>query len=218
MADETEVTEQAQTIEQIAAEYNLSQESQAPKPEPHTMKTEPQPNYSAPAQVPDPVTDTDGFRQWTEAQNRQNAELQSSLNQTLGELNAERQRVAAEAEEKELNALVNDVATQLDGVPDKMVKYALADRYNSDPAFKAILDNRAKAPAAMKKAIAAILPDLRKDFSIKADPQIAENQRAMSEGTRGTNAPQSRSDPARELLDMNSAEFGNAWERIKAGG
>ena len=211
MADETETASEPATIDSIAAEYNLMPETQ-------TQQTEPSP----PAQQVAPqalVTDSDGLNKWAAEQTQQTADLRTTLDNTVNALNAEKQHLSAQREEQELNALIGDVSKQLDGVPDKMVKYALADRYNSDPAFKAILDNRGKAPKALERAIEALVPDLRSTFAIKADPQIAENQRAMSEGTRGSSStPANANSKDRELLDMNSSEFQNSWEMIKAGG
>jgi hypothetical protein len=211
MADEQTASEEPVSIESIAAEYNLSQESQPP------IVGEPQ--VAQPPSTPVPVTESDGLNRWAQEQTQQTADLRNTLHSTVAELNAEKQYLAAQREEQELNTLVKGVAEKLEGVPDKMVKYALADRYNSDEAFKTIFDNRKKSPQALEKALNVLMPELRKDFAIKSDPQIAENQRAMSEGTRGTHSPASDpQDQTAALLNMNSSEFMMNWEKIKAGG
>lgn len=207
---ETEQVTETPSIEAIAAEYKIGEEAPAPTPDPQPQKVEVSP-------APDPTTDPEGYSKWLVANNQQNAELRTSLNQTLEQLNAERQRVAQEREEQELNALVDQVHKEIgEDVSRNLVKYALADRYNSNGAFKAIIENRHKAPEALTKAVQAILPELRKDFSIKADPQIAENQKAMSEGTRGSSAP-SDDDSDLKMLRLGEVEFGQQWERIKQG-
>lgn len=205
MPDETETP----TIESIAAEYKFGEESP-------TSSSDPQPPKAEAPPAPDPTTDPEGYSKWLVANNQQNAELRTSLDQTLQELNAEKARIAQEREEQELNALVDKVHKELGEVPRNLVKYALADKYNSNEAFKTIIENRHKAPQALDKAIQALLPEMRKDFSIKADPQIAENQRAMSEGTRGSSAP-SEDDPDLKLLRADETTFSQQWERIKHG-
>jgi len=206
----TETTE-APTIESIAAEYNLVQESPTPQPVLQSTEVEAGPR-------PDPVTDPDGFGRWLDQQTQQNAVMRKSLNQTLGELNAQKAREASAREEQELNALVDTVHKGLDeGVSKNHVKYALADRYNSNKAFKAILDNRNASPEAVTKAINAILPELRREFSIKADPQIAENQRAMSDSTSGSVPRNTTDDRDQSMIRQPQAEFEREWQRLKGG-
>lgn len=207
---ETETTQETETpsIEAIAAEFRLGEESPTPPSETAKSQEAPPP--------PDPVQDPDGYGKWLVANNQQNAELRTSLDQTLSELNAEKARLSQQREEQELNALVDKVHKEIGDVPRNLVKYALADKYNSNEAFKAIIENRGKAPQALDKAIQALLPELRKDFAIKPDPQIAENQRAMSEGTRGSSAP-SEDDADLKLLRSDETTFSHAWERIKHG-
>lgn len=155
----------------------------------------------------------------------QDANLQDTLSQVnsaLSELNAERERVAREREEQELNALVDKIHKGLagdspDSVPKKLVKYALADRYNSDESFKTIVDGRDKSPEALEKAVESLIPEFRKDFAVKADPQIAEDQRAMSEGTRGSSSPSQEEDRDLALLRADQSRFAHEWEKIKRG-
>lgn len=216
MSDEntTESTEtEVQSIEQIAAEFKLTGETETQKTQPQQVVQE---TTAEPA--PDPVTDPERFRTWLDGQNKRFAELQTSQTQTLTDLQSERDQLRSKREESELNALVDKIHGEMDGVPKKLVKYALADRYNNDPAFKAILDNREKAPQALEKAIGAVVPDFKKDFAIKADPQIAEDQRAMSDGmNRSSTQTTSADDGDMKMLRMPPAEFDQTWERIKTG-
>jgi len=206
-------TTETPSIEAIAAEYKLSEPQEpasTPDPQP--------PKAAAVTTVPDPVTDTDGYKAWARQQAEQVAELRTTLQQTQDQRAAESQQLQAQQEEQEINALVDKVHGEIGGVPKKLVKYALADRYASDPAFKAIFDGRAKTPQALEKAIHALVPEFRKEFAVKADPQIAENQRAMSDGTRGSNSPRSDADSKDlEMLRSDPSSFEQYWHKLKAG-
>ena len=214
MAEEENAPQvEAPTVESIAAEYNLGNQA----PEPPTPQPAP---VAAPIAVPDPVTDAAGFQAWLGQQAQQTAEMQRTLNDSMSKDQARQEAEQRNRDEQELNALVDKVHGEIgDGVSKNLVKYALADRYNSNPAFKAILDNRNVAPEAMDKALGAIMPELRSEFSIKADPQIAENQRAMSESTSSSRQPQSVPTDERDvgLMRQPQAEFEHNWEKLKNG-
>ena len=204
----TEAPQEALSIESIAAEFNLNE--QAP-PQP---KAEPQESKAPVADVPEDLTDPETLRKYLQSQAQQNAELRTSAQQ----LQAERERLAREQEGQEINTLVDKLSQEVGDVPKKLLRYALADRYESDDAFRRIFDGRKQTPQALEKAIKALVPEFRKEFSIKADPQIAETQRAMNEGTRGSSAPRSDEDAldARMLKAPNS-EFDVMWRKLKGG-
>ncbi len=218
MADQADTTVSTETpsIEAIAAEFNLTQETtpaQDPTPQP---ATKPAP---AATPAPDPVTNPDDFKAWLSTQTQQTAELQTNLSDTLKDIASEKQRLAAQREEQETNALVDKLHGEIGGdVAKSYVKYALVDRYQTDAAFKAIWDNRGTSPQALERAQAALVSDLKDQFRIKADPQIAENQRAMSDGTSGSST--TTVDPDSKdlsLLRAPQAEFEQNWEKIKMG-
>lgn len=201
------------SIEDIAKEFNVGADEQTPP----AQSTQPQSTPDTPLpDVPD-ISDGDAFKQWAANQAQQTAALRKQLESTASELHAERQRVARDADEREIQTLVSKVADKLDGANSKFVKYALADKYNEDANFRAIFDARHSKPAALEKAIDAIVPEIRKELGVMADPQLAENQRAMSEAASGKSTPSREPEADQKFRKLDNAAFQTEWRKILSG-
>lgn len=201
MADpENETQETTQSLEEIATEFNVGNQTQTEQSTP-----QPSPNY-----MPDPVTQPDEFRQFQANSMAEITRQNQQLNQRLTQFETER---AQTAEKAELEGLVDKMAPNFEGVPKPYLKYALADHYEQNPIFAKIWDNRSQNPQALEKAITAITPEIQKQLAIQPNAQLEENQRALEQSTKSTTA---EPNPNQDVMNLNNAEFGQEWERLKS--
>lgn len=207
------------TLESVYAEFNIEGE-QKPPAKSEAPASAPATTPAAPPKLPDPVSDPDGFSAWQVQQLQSQNALQKQVQDAMHTIRSQEEMAQAAANERELSAIVDQVHKQLDGVPHKIVKYALADRYDTDARFRAIIDGRKANPAALNKALAAVAPEIARDLNVRADPQIAENQRALNEATASmtSRAPDADARAAQaKMLEMSGGEFDHSWNRILRG-
>ena len=86
-----------------------------------------------------------------------------------------------------------------------------------DKRFLTIWENRQRNPQAYEAALKAVAGKLGKTYSLRADPQIAENQRALRDATstKATTAPEQTTDE--KLGKLQGADFRRAMDDIKNG-
>jgi hypothetical protein len=124
--------------------------------------------------------------------------------------------------EGDIKAAVEVVGKQIEDADPLMVELYLEKRARENEGFKSIWDNRAKNPKALNKALGAITNELKGKFSIKADPQLAENQRAIQQSqqsSNSTNAPTYNNSIEESLGSAQSeSEWDRAWNDAVRGG
>lgn len=197
MTDPENETQETQSLEEIANEFVTETQTQ---PE----KSTPQPNY-----MPDPVTNPDEFRTYQDKTMADLTRQNQQLDERLTQFETEK---SVTAEKAELQGIVDKMAPDFEGVSKDFIRYALADKYEQDPIFAKIWNNRSQNPQALAKALTAITPDIQKTLAVQPNEQLEENQRAMEQSTNHTTATPEQH-PA---MKMNDAEFGNEWDRLKS--
>lgn len=207
---------ESSSLEQVYSEFNVEAEAQQFQPQVQQAPTQAQP---AMPMIPDPVLDPNGFKSWQAAQT---TEMQKKL---AGLENFQRQLLVQEInrrEVEEVKSLVAD-ANKVVGLPAEdadLIEFAYAKQVRSDPKFARIYAERAKNPAAWRAASKALNESLAKKYAVRADPQLAENQRAIKQAQQSmaTTKPQEGNSLEERLANKSGAAFDREWNAIVRGG
>lgn len=206
--------EQPQTIDDIATKFNVTETAQQFNAQPQQQPAPVQPRQ---VNIPDPALDVEGFKNWASQVDLSTQDVRQtlhSINERLSKADQERVR---NQEEADLKAAVSVLKDGVDGVDDETVEVYLGVKARKDPKLMTIWNQRSQKPEAWKAALNVLKQDMGKKFSVKSDPQLAENQRAMKV-SRDQMATTQRADPNEKWGSMKPAEFENEWNRLVHGG
>jgi hypothetical protein len=215
-------TEQPQetTLEDVYKTYNVEETAQSFSAKPEQQQTQAQPAQPVQDQnipIPDPTLDPTGYKNWETARYKDQQALRQALQGIAGEIQKERVARAQAKEEADIKRAVESVNQHLGDSkldPD-VVEISLGAEARRDPRFLKLWENREKNPKAFQEGIKAFAGKLSKKFSMRVDPQIAENQRALKEATstKATTAPEdSLTD---KLGKLTGAEFDRAMAQLR---
>jgi hypothetical protein len=218
---ETPSTTTETTLDDVYTKYNVEDSAStfgASKPEnqqaPQQLQ---QPAQDRNLSIPDPTLDPGGYKQWETARYQDHQVLRQALQSVAGKLNQYEQAQKKQAEEAEIGKAVEFVNDSLgDSKLDKdVVEISLGAEARRDPRFLALWENRHKNPKALQEGLKAFSNKLAKKFSMRADPQIAENQRALKEAT-STKATGTAEESATDKLGkLQGADFDRAMSAIR---
>lgn len=210
MSDET--TTQAKPEDTIEQLYQQAVADIAPQ----TPAAEPQ-SQQAPETLPDALTDSDAH----------NKAVVHQINALKQELMADRQerqkrdvKLQEDANRRDFQDAVNRLVEKAN-VPEAQKELAagyLLQKATTSKALQGLWQGRGDKPEAFSKAIDALVPALQDALSIKLDPQIAENQRALDDAMKsqttssGTPPEESHED---KILKMDKGQFEAEWRKIK---
>jgi len=206
MTDENNTPEPTeQTLDDVYNEFNVE-----PQPTPAPSVNE----QSSPQIMPDPITDLEGFSKY---QVERNSKLEQQINDLSNQFQQTNNQALKAQEEQDLQKIITDLSPKMEGVNPKMIKYALADKYNSDPKFASLWDGRTQNPSALNKALAAITPDLQKEFSIKVDSQVEADQRALDQATNSMTSSTDEVSESAKALGLGGNEFDAYMQKVMSG-
>lgn len=194
------------SLDDVYKQYNVEEVAQ-------TFNASPAPKPPAqPVNVPDPALDLDGFKRWAGQVQSSDEELKTTLfsvNERLQKWEQERIRTQEEAD---LKAAVTKLKAKVD-VEEDFLEVALAHKARKDPKFLRLWETRSQNPKAWDAALAAVSNEFAGKFSIRQDPQLAENQRAIktSQQQMATTPKQS---PDEKWSNLGPKEFEQEWERL----
>jgi hypothetical protein len=223
---ETPSTTTEATLDDVYTKYNVEESAStfgASKPEQQQQpQFQPQQNFQQPAQdrsisVPDPTLDPAGHKQWETARYQDQQTLRQALHSVAGKLNQYEQAQRKQAEEAEIGKAVEFVNSSLGDAkldPD-VVEISLGAEARRDPRFLALWENRQKNPKALQEGLKAFSNKLAKKFSMRVDPQIAENQRALKEATSTKATGTAEESLTDKLGKLHGAEFDRAMSAIR---
>lgn len=200
MTDETTTeTSEGMSLEDVYQKYDIQPKEETPPPQSDT--------YDAPA------SDTDQPHLATEIQ-----KLQKTIAQQQRQIDEAEQRRLREQESHDLDQAVDYVRKQVKPAnkeQEKLIKYAMAEKYESDKKFAAAWDNREKDPRAFSAVLEAAIPDFREAFKIKDVDQIAANQLALDNAVKGSGQEAFSTGSAHQkLLEMSDGDFEREWNRM----
>jgi hypothetical protein len=208
---------QETTLEDVYKTYNVEETAQEFKAQPQQQQQpQPQQPQAQPVQegnipIPDPTLDPEGHKAWTTARYRDQLALRQALTQIAGKLNQQEQAARQKEEEADIKGAVEQVNKHLGDSkldPD-VVEISLGAEARRDPRFLNLWNNRAKNPKAFQEGVKAFANKLGKKFSMRVDPQIAENQRALKEAT----STKATTAPAESETDALGKLTGHAFDR-----
>jgi hypothetical protein len=176
MNEETQTQPQSEpSLDDVYKQFNVQEAAES-----FTAKPQAQPApQQQPAVIPDPALDIDGFKTWARQQSSADSELRQTLTQVNERLSGYEQERQRTREEADLHKAVSVLKEKVPGADDEFLEIALAHKARKDPKLLSIWENRAKNPQALEAALKAVGNEFASKFSLKADPQLAENTRAM---------------------------------------
>lgn len=185
-----QVTEAAptQTLEDVYKQFNVDDAAQQFTAQP--VQNTPTQNYAPTPQqtpntfIPDPISDPDGYRQFMQASQQQN----SALGHTINTLNAKMSQMEKERQQQQIDVDIGKAVAKVNSkvkADPLMIELALEKKAREDVRFMKLWDNRYKNPKAYDAALDAISNELQGKFTVRTDPQLTENQRALKASQRG---------------------------------
>ena len=203
------------TLDDVISEFNID-----PDPKP-TVTAEPKTVEFATPEIVDPL-DAEQWSNYQSQQSQNQAALQGQLQDLNSKLTQYEQDKMQALVDADIKAAVDSVSKDLDDSDPVMVELYLEKRARENPGFRHIWENRSKNPKALDKALGAITNELKGKFSIKADPQLAENQRAIQQAQQSSNTTTATkySNSIEEALGgaQSEAEWEHAWNNAMRGG
>ena len=143
--------------------------------------------------------------------------IRAALTAVAGKLNHFEQAAARQAEEADIKRAVEQVNKHLGDAkldPD-VIEISLGAEARRDPRFLQLWNQRTTNPKAFQEGMKAFSAKLGKKFSMRADPQIAENQRALKEAT-STKATGTPDDSMTDRLGkLQGADFDRAMAQLR---
>lgn len=158
-------------LEKVYKDFNIEDTAQSFQPQ------SPQPAApAAPPKVPDP------FDPNFPAYQQQLAQGLTALSQGMSELQKQQTQLQAtlakERTEADIKKAAGTIAEKA-GIKENLAEIALEARARQDPKFLAIWNNRHKNPKALNAALEALSGEVKEEFTVRQDPQLVENQRAV---------------------------------------
>ena len=219
---ENVVTEQAQeaaptqTLEEVYKQFNVDDAAQqfTAQPVQNTPPQNTQPAYQPPYQpsIPDPISDPDGHRQYMLASQQQNSALGQTISQLTGKLSQMEKERQQQQIDVDIGKAVAKVNSKVKADP-LMVELALEKKAREDGRFMKIWDNRYKNPKAWDAALEAVTNELQGKLTVRTDPQLTENQRALKASQRGMATSNSSKDNGWD--NLSDSEFDQKWREAK---
>jgi hypothetical protein len=216
-----ETQQTSPTLDDVYKTYKVDEMAQefSAKPKQERQEPEQRKEEQAEINVPDPVLDLTAYRNFVARDAKEKAGLKQALNELRSQLTNQQRAALQQAEEADIRKAVSKVNDHLGDskLPDDFVEVALGVEAKRDPRFFTLWNNRSKKPEAFDAAVKAFAGKLGKTYALRADPQIAENQRALREATstKATTAPEPTTEE--RLGKLQGAEFQRAIQRIKQG-
>ena len=210
--DQASETPPESTLEDVYKEFNVEQQAQqfqaatAPKP--------PTQGYQPPQEpvVPDPVTEAEAFRRWQMDQYHQTHQAHQNLSALQEQLQHFSQAEMVRQVQTDIGRAVELVNKRLNADPE-MVAVALDLESRRDPRFFKLWEGRYQNPQAWDKALDAWSRKMDGKFSVRADPQLAENQRAVRMSQQAM-AQAPRRGPADDWDNLGNEDFSHKWNQL----
>lgn len=220
---ETQSAEPAtQTLEDVYKSFNVEDAASTFSASKSEQPAPQQPQFQQPVQnqnlpIPDPTLDPNGYKNWETQRYQDQMALRQAIQQVHGKLNAFEQHAKQQAEEADIKRAVEFVNSSLGDskIDPDVVEISMGAEARKDPRFLALWNNRHKNPKALEAGLKAFSNKLSKKFSMRVDPQLAENHRALKEAT-STKATGTADESLTDRLGkLNGADFDRAIAQIR---
>lgn len=186
------------TLEQLAAEFKAEER---------------QPLQSVPQAAPPMPEDPEELAKWSAKRYEEITQHLSSLQENL--TRKERDEYVS-SQMKALDDAVTQIGSDVP-ISKMLIEGALHTKYARDQNFRKIFDNRDQNPVAYKKALSILSDEIKKEASVKYDPQVAEDAKALNQLQRNARTGRSVDDPSDKWRNMSAADFDREWSRLLRG-
>lgn len=203
---------QEPSLDDVYKTYNVepSQPEQPKQQEP--QKQEPQQPH-----IPDPALDYEGFKRYEASKLYESQTLRQQLSTVTTRLTQHEARMEMEKQNADIKQAVGLLKEKNPDHDDEFLEVALGTKARKDPKFQAAWDNRMKNPKAWSAVVSAYSNELAGKYTVKADPQLAENQRAMKTAQQSMATAQKESSQDEKLGKLQGRDFDRAMDRIRSG-
>lgn len=217
-SNEPSVSPSEPTLEDVYQTYKVedaaSQFQAQPNPQP-----QPQSRPLDEATIPDPVLDSQGFKNW---QAQQTGQLRQAVLEARGQSEAVARYLSQQKEEADIQKAIGTVKSKVPDLDDDAIEIALGIKARKDQRFMQIYKNRDKNPQAWNAALGAVGNELKSKFQMRTDPQLTENVRAAKASTQTslTTNQQDSGNPLEKFLNdsKDSRDFESRWNKLVHGG
>lgn len=160
-------------LEKVYADHGIEDTADTFQPQ-SPQPAQPQPKTPAPKFDPfDP-----NFAAHMEGVSRAATDAQSALHQTRTELTQLQRQLSTQKVEADIKQAVG-VLTEGTDIRPKVAEVVLEAKAREDARFLKIWNNRSQNPKAFQAALSALRGEMESDYSVRRDPQLTENQRAV---------------------------------------
>lgn len=198
-------------IEDQAAQFQQARQQQAPQVQQRTQETS-----QPPVTIPDPTLDPQGYRQYETQRLQDTQSLRQTLTQVAGQLTQMQVQAAQAREEADIRKAVSVLKEKVPGVDDDMLEIALGHKARKDPKFMSLWQQRQQKPEAWNKALQAVAGELGSKLSVRQDPQLTENTRAMKAAAQA--ASSTRQGKSEDEWPTDQREFQKKWDSYVSSG
>jgi len=178
----------ATPLEKVYTDFKIEADAAEFKPQTTQKQQQQQPVIP---KVPDPFDPNFGAYQQQLATGL--TALNQALADTQGRLTNMQQQLTYERTEADIKQAVGTIVEK-SGLKPSIAEVALQAKARDDPRFRSIWNNRAKNPVALKAALNAVAEEFQAEFTVKQDPQLVENQRAIQASRNAMATTQKQSD------------------------
>jgi hypothetical protein len=198
-------------LEKVYSDFGIEDQAAEFKPQSTTPAQPAAPAQPAPAfKAPDPFSPEFATYQ------AQLASGVSSLHQTLQQtqqrltqLDQQLNRRQVEADIKQAVGVIAEKA----GIEADIAEVALEAKARNDPRFLQVWNNRSKNPKAFQAALQAVSTEFAQKYTVRQDPQLVENQRAVA-ASRNSMATTQKTTEQDKWADMTPQEREVERQRI----
>lgn len=192
--------ETPQGLEKVYQDFNIEEAAQTFQPQSPQPAAQPQPQ-PAPQKF-DPFDPN--FPAHMERISKAAQEAQSALQATTGKLSQLERQLHQKAVEADIKSAVG-IITEKAGIEPEIAEVALEAKARQDPRFLKIWNNRQQNPKAYKAALEAVASEFQQKYTVRQDPQLVENQRAVKAAQQQMATTQ-KSSQQDEWADMTPAQ------------
>lgn len=192
-------------LEKVYKDFNVEDTAATFQPQQPQSQPAPaqQPAPQAPSiNVPDPFSAD--FPAYQARVAGQVQALTQAMNDVSGKLSAQERQFQTRQTEADIKQAVG-VITEKAGIDPDIAEVALEAKARKDPRFLKIWNNRSQNPKAFQAAIAAVASEFQQKYTVRQDPQLVENQRAVA-ASRNQMATTTKEDANAEWAGMTAGE------------
>ena len=205
-----------QSLDDLYKQYYPNEPQPQPANPPVQAPPQPPQGYEQPyTQGYDQIATDDPVEARFRQLNQMVAELKAELGQERDMNAQQRQQMSIETQRLDIDKAIETLASKVDVPNKKLIKYVLADYWETNPTFQKIWEKRKDNPKLFSETLNKIVPYVQSALEVKADPDLVQKQMAMDQFNRtASSEPGPAQTEGERFARMSDAEFAAEWSRI----